>query len=199
MAFGSFDKGNSSSHTMSEINMVPLIDVMLVLLVIFIITAPMLSHSLKINLPQVSSQPIEQEPKVIDLAVDEYGQVYWNEQAVPQESLRERFLIESKQQPQPDLRIRADLNTRYEVLAQVMSSARSGGMKRIGFVTRPGENSVAPNPAPEGDAADGQQAGADGQPGATPAAAGAAQTPAQSGAAASAGAAQPAAAGATAR
>jgi len=145
MAFGSFDKNHSS--TMSEINMVPLIDVMLVLLVIFIITAPMLSHSLNINLPQVTAQPITQEPKVIDLAVDEYGQIYWNEQPIAQDALRERFLVESRLDPQPDLRIRADLNTRYEVLAQVMASARSGGMKRIGFITRPGQDSVAPKSA----------------------------------------------------
>jgi len=141
MAFGSFDKNQS---TMSEINMVPLIDVMLVLLVIFMVTAPMMSHSLNINLPQASAQPITQEPKVIDLAVDDYGQIYWNEQPIEQDSLRERFLVESKLDPQPDLRIRADLNTRYEVLAQVMASARSGGMKRIGFITRPGQDVVMP-------------------------------------------------------
>lgn len=137
MAFGSFDQSRSSTHTVSEINMVPLIDVMLVLLVIFIITAPLLSHSININLPQVSAQPVEAEPKVIDLAVDEHGQLFWNEEAISEELLAERFSLEAKQDPQPDLRIRADLNTRYEVLAQVMSSARQGGMKRIGFVTRP--------------------------------------------------------------
>jgi len=143
MAFGSFDKNHSS--TMAEINMVPLIDVMLVLLVIFIITAPMLSHSLNINLPQVSAQPIKEDPQVIDLI----GQIYWNEQAVAQDTLRERFLVESKQEPQPELRIRADLDTRYEILAQIMASARSGGMKRIGFITRPGQDTVAPRSANE--------------------------------------------------
>jgi len=148
MAFGSFDKNHSS--TMAEINMVPLIDVMLVLLVIFIITAPMLSHSLNINLPQVSTQPITQDPKVIDLAVDEVGQIYWNEQPIAQDALRERFLVESRQDPQPELRIRADLDTRYEILAQVMASARSGGMKRIGFITRPGQDSVVPRPVDDG-------------------------------------------------
>jgi len=148
MAFGSFDKNHSS--TMSEINMVPLIDVMLVLLVIFMVTAPMMSHSLNINLPQVSAQPITQEPKVIDLAVDDYGQIYWNEQPIEQDALHARFLVESKHDPQPELRIRADLNTRYEVLAQVMASARSGGMKRIGFITRPGQDVVMPKSRGEG-------------------------------------------------
>ncbi|HUH59826.1 MAG TPA: biopolymer transporter ExbD [Candidimonas sp.] len=143
MAFGSFDN-KGASHTVSEINMVPLIDVMLVLLVIFLITAPLLSHSIKINVPQASSQPVEQEPKSIDLAIDAAGQLFWNEQPVNPEQLTQRFAAEAALDPQPELRIRADLNTRYEVLAQVMSSARAAGLKRLGFITRPGETAVAP-------------------------------------------------------
>jgi biopolymer transport protein ExbD len=138
MAFGSFDN-KGASHTVSEINMVPLIDVMLVLLVIFIITAPLLSHSIKINVPQASSQPVEQEPKSIDLAVDAAGQLFWNEQPVSADELKLRFAAEAMLDPQPELRIRADLNTRYEVLAQVMSNARGAGLKRLGFITRPGD------------------------------------------------------------
>ena len=151
MAFGGFDSKGPSS-TMSEINMVPLIDVMLVLLVIFIITAPLLSHSIKINVPQASAQPVDQEPKVIDLAVDAQGQMYWNEVAVNAEQLTQKFAAESALDPQPELRIRADLNTRYEVLAQVMSSAKAAGLKRLGFITRPGSDTA---PAPAGDAAPG--------------------------------------------
>lgn len=142
MAFGSFDSKNSG-QTMSEINMVPLIDVMLVLLVIFIITAPLLSHSIKINVPQVSAEPVEQEPVVIDLAVNEAGQMFWNEQPVRLEELTPRLKQEATQDPQPQLRIRADLDTRYEVLAQIMGSARASGLKRVGFVTRPAEGSSA--------------------------------------------------------
>ncbi|TFL11494.1 biopolymer transporter ExbD [Pusillimonas caeni] len=143
MAFGSFDN-KSSGHTMSEINMVPLIDVMLVLLVIFIITAPLISHSIKINVPQVSAEPVEQEPKVIDLAVNDQGQLFWNEQPVLLEDLTARLKQEAGEDPQPQLRIRADLNTRYEILAEIMGSARASGMKRVGFVTRPSEKSAAP-------------------------------------------------------
>jgi len=142
MAFGSFDSKNSS-HTMSEINMVPLIDVMLVLLVIFIITAPMLSHSIKINIPQATAQPVEQEPMIIDLAVNEMGQLFWNEQPVMIEQLVEKFRVEAVQEPQPELRIRADQDTRYEILAQVMSSAKLAGMKKLGFITRPAEQARA--------------------------------------------------------
>ncbi|NYT61847.1 biopolymer transporter ExbD [Alcaligenaceae bacterium] len=137
MAFGSFDN-KSASHTVSEINMVPLIDVMLVLLVIFIITAPLLSHSIKINVPQATSQPVEQEPITIDLAVDAQGQLYWNEVAVSEAELTQKFAAEALREPQPELRIRADLNTRYEVLALIMSSAKAAGLKRLGFITRPG-------------------------------------------------------------
>ena len=141
MAFGGFDN-KGANHAMSEINMVPLIDVMLVLLVIFIITAPLLSHSIKINVPQVSAQPVEQKPQVIDLAVDAQGRLFWNEQPVLPEQLRDRLRAEAVRDPQPELRIRADLDTRYEVLAQIMSSAKGSGLKRMGFITRPEEASV---------------------------------------------------------
>lgn len=142
MAFGSFDN-KSSGQAVSEINMVPLIDVMLVLLVIFIITAPLLSHSIKINVPQASSEPVQQDPKVIDFAVDAEGSLYWNERPVTLDQIPGLMAAESGQDPQPELRIRADLDTRYEVLAQVMSMARRSGLKRIGFVTRPGSTTPA--------------------------------------------------------
>lgn len=142
MAFGSFDN-KSSSHAVSEINMVPLIDVMLVLLVIFIITAPLLSHSIKINVPQASSEPVQQDPKVVDFAVDAEGQLFWNEQPVSLEEIPALMAAEAGADPQPELRIRADLDTRYEVLAQVMSMARRSGLKRIGFVTRPAPTAPA--------------------------------------------------------
>ncbi|MFA7668323.1 MAG: biopolymer transporter ExbD [Burkholderiaceae bacterium] len=142
MAFGSFDN-KSSSHAVSEINMVPLIDVMLVLLVIFIITAPLLSHSIKINVPQASSEPVQQDPKVVDFAVDADGQLFWNEQPVSLEQIPVLMAAEAGADPQPELRIRADLDTRYEVLAQVMSMARRSGLKRIGFVTRPAPTAPA--------------------------------------------------------
>lgn len=136
MAFGSFDNKGAGS-TVSEINMVPLIDVMLVLLVIFIITAPLLSHSLKIDLPQASGEPVQQEPRIIDVAIDGAGVLYWNEQRIALEQLDAEFAAIAGDEPQPTVRIRADQDTRYEILAQIMSSARAAGIKRLGFVTRP--------------------------------------------------------------
>ncbi|GAB2898656.1 biopolymer transporter ExbD [Paralcaligenes sp. KSB-10] len=136
MAFGSFDS-KGTSHTVSEINMVPLIDVMLVLLVIFIITAPLLSHSIKIDIPQASAEQVKEQPKAIDLAIDAQGKLFWNEQPVAMEQLAPRFAGEARLDPQPRLQIRADLNTRYEVLAQIMGYARGAGIKHLGFMTRP--------------------------------------------------------------
>jgi biopolymer transport protein ExbD len=137
MAFGSFDNKGAGTHTMAEINMVPLIDVMLVLLVIFIITAPLLANSIKINIPQVSAEPIQEEPKAIDLAIDPSGQVFVNDAPTAMDDLQTKFAAMASVKPQPEIRIRADVNTRYEILAEVMAAARRGGMARIGFVTTP--------------------------------------------------------------
>ncbi len=151
MAFGSFDSKGPGT-TMSEINMVPLIDVMLVLLVIFIITAPLLSHSIRINVPQVTAQPVEQKPVVIDLAIDPSGALFWNEQPITEEELPARFAGEAGADPQPEVRIRADVETRYGLLARIMGAARQAGMKRLGFVTTPGQPvkqpMVIPAPSP---------------------------------------------------
>jgi len=144
MAFGSFDSKGSGSHTVSEINMVPLIDVMLVLLVIFIITAPLMAHSIRINMPQVSAEQVQEEPKTVDLAIDPAGALFWDEKPVAMEDLPNRFLTIAQTKPQPELRIRADMNTRYETLAKVMAAARRSGLSRIGFITTPQPDGAAP-------------------------------------------------------
>jgi biopolymer transport protein ExbD len=153
MAFGSLNNGGGSNQPQSEINMVPLIDVMLVLLVIFMITAPLLSHSIVIDLPQVSSEQVKEDPEVIDLAIDADGAVYWNEQPVAMQELPERFSALAHRKPQPDLRLRADRNTRYETLAAIMGDATRAGVKGIGFVTTPGD--VKPGGAAAAEGADG--------------------------------------------
>ncbi|MDH0739245.1 MULTISPECIES: biopolymer transporter ExbD [Achromobacter] len=150
MAFGSFEGKGSGSHTVSEINMVPLIDVMLVLLVIFIITAPLLAHSIKINMPQVAAEQIEEEPKTVDLAIDASGALFWDEKPVNIDDLPNRFKSIAGTKPQPEIRIRADQNTRYETLAKVMAAARRSGMSRIGFITTPPSSGAATGEAPAG-------------------------------------------------
>jgi biopolymer transport protein ExbD len=138
MSFGSF---NSQQHqAKAEINVVPLVDVMLVLLVIFIITAPLLTHSVKIDLPKASSNPNITKPEHIEFAIREDGSLYWNGVLIPQETLATRFALEAKKDPQPELHIRADRLVHYEKVAQVMADAAKTGLVRIGFVTEPASN-----------------------------------------------------------
>ena len=138
MAFGSFDSRRHQGP-MAEINVVPLVDVMLVLLVIFIITAPLLTNSVKIDLPKASSKPNITKPDHVEFAIREDGSFFWNGEQIEVASMPERFAIEAGRQPQPELHIRADRLARYELIAQVMSSAAKAGMLRIGFVTDPSQ------------------------------------------------------------
>lgn len=130
---------SASEHTqpMSEINTTPLVDVMLVLLVIFIITAPLLTHAVKIDLPQATSKPLEEKPSVIDLAVDAQGQLFWNDALIDQGSLKEKLQAAATQTEQTELQIRADKETKYQVLAEVLAQAQLTGMKKVGFVSQP--------------------------------------------------------------
>lgn len=152
MAFGGLNGGGRGTQPQSEINMVPLIDVMLVLLVIFMITAPLLSHSIVIDLPQVTAQQVKEDPVVIDIAIDESGAIFWNEQPLGMAELPARLRDLAQQKPQPNLQLRADKGTRYEILAEVMGEASRAGVKGLGFVTTPGaakKDAAAPTEAPE--------------------------------------------------
>jgi biopolymer transport protein ExbD len=139
MAFGSF-KAGSESAPMAEINMVPLIDVMLVLLVIFIITAPLLTHAVKIDLPKASSHANLTKPDHIALSIDGNGQLFWNGERMERSELNDRMAAAAKIDPQPELHLRADKTTQYQALAEVMASAGKAGLTRIGFVSDPGTN-----------------------------------------------------------
>ncbi len=137
MAIGSFN-GRSHQAPMADMNVVPLVDVMLVLLVIFIVTAPLLTHAVKIDLPKASSAVNITKPEHIEFGIRENGDLFWNGEPVPLESLTRRFSVEAKKQPQPELHIRADRHAHYEKLSQVMALAAKSGMVRIGFVSDPG-------------------------------------------------------------
>ena len=137
MSFGTFSKGGDSAP-MAEINMIPLIDVMLVLLVIFIITAPLLTHAVKIDLPKASSQPNITKPQNIQLGLKADGEVYWNGEIVDKATLAARMNAAAKLEPQPEVHLRADRATQYQKLAEVMAAAARAGLVRIGFVTEPG-------------------------------------------------------------
>jgi len=138
MSFGGFDSRKHQAP-MADINVVPLVDVMLVLLVIFIITAPLLTNAVKIDLPKATSSPNITKTDHIEFAIREDGSLLWNGEQVDPTSLVGRFEVESRKQPQPELHIRADRLAHYEKVAQVMSVAAKTGLVRIGFVTEPAE------------------------------------------------------------
>jgi biopolymer transport protein ExbD len=135
MAFASFD--NRSSAPVAEINMVPLIDVMLVLLVIFIVTAPLLTHAVKLELPKASSQANQLKPDKIDFAIDAAGTRYWNGEPVTREVAQQRFAAESGKQPQPEIHLRAHESVAYRLVAQTLADASKAGLTRVGFVSEP--------------------------------------------------------------
>jgi biopolymer transport protein ExbD len=120
-----------------EINTTPLVDVMLVLLIIFIITIPVMNQSVKIDLPRATSQPQDLKPENINLDIDAQGQVYWNREAIDASQLTIRIATAAQKTPQPELHLRAERTTQYEKVAQVMAAAQTGGLTRIGFITEP--------------------------------------------------------------
>ena len=138
MAFGGFSKEGNASP-MAEINMIPLIDVMLVLLVIFIITAPLLTHAVKVDLPKVSSNPNITKPNNVQLAIDAEARVYWNGTVMDRTAWRAQMAAAGKLAPQPEVHIRADGAVAYGKVAEVMADAAKAGLTRIGFVSNPRE------------------------------------------------------------
>ena len=134
MSFGTQD---STDEVMNEINMTPLVDVMLVLLIIFIITVPVMKHSVNVDLPQASSQREEVKPETLNLSVDASGNYFINESRVSEADLPGLLQAEAARQPQPDLHIRGDKAVRYERVAQAMAMAQQAGLRKIGFITEP--------------------------------------------------------------
>jgi biopolymer transport protein ExbD len=135
MAMGSLSDTDDDFNP--EINTTPLVDVMLVLLIIFIMTVPVMNHSVKIDLPRASSQPDETKPENINLSIDAEGKVYWNAEPIDPSQLRARIADAAANTPQPELHLRAERTTQYERVAQVMAAAQAGGLGKIGFVTDP--------------------------------------------------------------
>ena len=134
MAFGTQD---DTDEVMNEINMTPMVDVMLVLLIIFIITVPVMKHAVNIDLPKASNVPQDAKPETIRLSVDAAGDYFWNENKVTEEALLLQLKAAATQNPQPELHIRGDKAVRYERVATAMAAAQQAGIKKIGFVTEP--------------------------------------------------------------
>ncbi|RZI41992.1 biopolymer transporter ExbD [Herbaspirillum sp. HC18] len=135
MAMGSLSQSEDDFNP--EINTTPLVDVMLVLLIIFIITVPVINHSVKLDLPRATNQPNDAKPAHINLSIDAEGKVYWNADVIDAQQLQARIADAAQKTPQPELHLRAERTTQYEKVAQVMAAAQAGGLGKIGFVTDP--------------------------------------------------------------
>jgi biopolymer transport protein ExbD len=138
MAFGMQDAtSDGDSEVMNEINMTPLVDVMLVLLIIFIITVPVMKHTVNVELPTATSQPEATKPESLQLSVDSQGQYFLNQSLLAPDTLPTVLQAEAAKEPQPELHIRGDKAVRYEFVAQAMAAAQQAGLRKIGFVTEP--------------------------------------------------------------
>lgn len=134
MAFAS----NSSGGPMADINVTPLVDVMLVLLIIFMITAPLMSHKVKVELPSAS---LNKKPEIlvppVTVAIKSTGEVYWNDQLMNEALFEQNLAVTVARDPQPQVDIRADSNTKYSLIQKTVRTIRNSGMRKVGFVSSP--------------------------------------------------------------
>lgn len=130
--------GDGDDKVMSEINTTPLVDVMLVLLIIFLITIPVITHTVPVVLPKVANQPTKTKPENINLSVNANGDVFWNQALVPnQQKLLDAIVAAARKQPQPEVHIRADRAVKFESVGRVIYLIQRGGIAKVGFITEP--------------------------------------------------------------
>jgi len=132
-----FSSGNDTGGPMANINVTPLVDVMLVLLIIFMITAPLMTHKVEIKLPEATLREITEAAKTppITLSVLQTGELFWNDEPVTKAQLESRLSIEAQKTPQPPLNVRADTTTKYRIVQEVVQTAQAQGMRKVGFVS----------------------------------------------------------------
>ncbi len=133
MSSGTGEQGG----VMAEINVTPLVDVMLVLLIIFMITAPLMAHKIQIDLPESVARPNEEPPGTITIALKSTGETYWNDESIARTAIDTQLRIEARRTPQPAVQIRADEDTEYKEVAEMMASAKNAGLKKVGLITTP--------------------------------------------------------------
>lgn len=133
-----FSSGNSGGGTpMAEINVTPLVDVMLVLLIIFMITAPLMNHKIQVDLPEADVSNLDQQaPEVppITIAIEASGAIYWNDEPITNDLLESRLSVEAQKTPQPQINVRGDKTTKYRTVREVVQTAQQQGMRKVGFV-----------------------------------------------------------------
>jgi biopolymer transport protein ExbD len=137
MSFSNFSDEQGSDNLMAEINMTPMVDVMLVLLIIFMITLPVIQQAVKIELPKANSVRNEVKPESVQLSIDAKGQIFWNNTGIDLKTFNTYAENAAKKDPQPEINLRADKNVRYESVAVVLAAARRAGLTKLGFITEP--------------------------------------------------------------
>ena len=131
------EASGGEERPMSDINTTPLVDVMLVLLIIFLITIPVITQSVKVELPKAANIPTQTKPENVNIAVDKEGNVYWNTMLVTQEQLLERLRKVATQDPQPEVHVRGDRETQYEHIGRVIVLCQRSNILKVGFITEP--------------------------------------------------------------
>ncbi len=130
--------GGGGGSVMSNINTTPLVDVMLVMLIIFLITIPVINKSVKVDLPKAVNIPTQTKPENITISVNKDGQIFWNDKSIPSmEALLDNIKTAAVKKPQPELHIRGDKDTRFEAIGRVMYMVQRGGIVKVGFLTEP--------------------------------------------------------------
>ena len=134
-----FSSGNDSGGPMAEINVTPLVDVMLVLLIIFMITTPLMNHKVKVKLPEVVVDKKEERQKIppITISVTEAGALFLNDEPTTKQAIESRLSVEAQKQPQPPVQIRGDKTTPYRMVSEVVKVAQQQGIAKVGFITTP--------------------------------------------------------------
>ena len=135
MTVGAAD--GDEDEAISTINTTPLVDVMLVLLIIFLITIPVITQSVKVELPKAANIPTQTKPENINIAVDKEGNVYWNTMLVDQQQLLDRLHAVATQNPQPEVHVRGDRETQYEHIGRVIVLCQRSNILKVGFITEP--------------------------------------------------------------
>jgi biopolymer transport protein ExbD len=134
----SFGQGGEEDELLGSINTTPLVDVMLVLLIIFLITVPVVTHTVPVSLPRETNQPTQTKPQNINISVDKNGAIYWNQSKLPSLAvLQQKFLAVSGQSPQPEVHIWGDQNAHYESVGEVLLACQRAGIQKVGFITQP--------------------------------------------------------------
>jgi len=139
MSVGSSEEGS----VMADINTTPLVDIMLVLLIIFLITVPVIKEMAAVQIPKAANIPTVTKPENITVSVDAAGQIYWNAGLITDKQVFfQKIVSEARKQPQPEFHIRGDKNARYEAVGRVMYNLQRGGIVKVGFITEPDAASI---------------------------------------------------------